>query len=197
MQAYGRYMKSYERLGVILNYVLTMFYDQYWKPQMLDIDNRRDCFKIIDLFMNKRFLWRGNVSDNWLINDYMKTPKNCEWQSKWVNQNQMFCYHKCLPSTKLGWIKLNEKFLIYILKLCLIYKNMHNHCLVSQKLWWNDFHFNKSFYNIWKTVSLKHVCIWIKTSDNGKSTLIVRCTSGWFRTFLMKLMLIQKMTSGR
>ncbi len=31
-------------------------------------------------------------------------------------------------------IKLNEKFLIYILEFCLIYKNMHSHCLVSQKL---------------------------------------------------------------
>ncbi len=46
---------------------------------MLDIDNRRDHFKVIDIFMNKLFLfWRGHVSDNWFINDDMKTKKNCE-----------------------------------------------------------------------------------------------------------------------
>ncbi len=43
---------------------------------MLDIDNRRVCFKVIDIFMNKLFFWKGHVNDNWLINDYMKTQKN-------------------------------------------------------------------------------------------------------------------------
>ncbi len=40
---------------------------------MLDIDNRRDCFKVIDIFMNNFFVLRGHVSGNWLIIDYMKT----------------------------------------------------------------------------------------------------------------------------
>jgi hypothetical protein len=29
LQAYGRYMEFYDRFGAILNYVSTMFYDQY------------------------------------------------------------------------------------------------------------------------------------------------------------------------
>jgi hypothetical protein len=49
-----------------------------------------------------------------------------------------------------------------------------------------------------KTItSVKHVCILMKISVNGKSTLIVKCTNGWFRTFLMRLVLIQKMTLER
>ncbi len=46
-------------------------------------------------------------------------------------------------------------------------------------------------------VSVTHVCILMKINVNGKSTLIVKCTSGWFRTFLMRLMLMQKMTLGK
>jgi hypothetical protein len=42
------------------------------KNKMLDIDNTRDHFKVIDIFMNNFFFWRGHVSDNWFINDYMK-----------------------------------------------------------------------------------------------------------------------------
>ncbi len=45
---------------------------------MLDIDNRRDRFKVINIFMNNFFFGRGHVSDNWFINDYMKTQKKCE-----------------------------------------------------------------------------------------------------------------------
>ncbi len=46
---------------------------------MLDINNRKDHFKVIDIFMNEPFFfWRGHVNDNWLINDYMKSPKKCE-----------------------------------------------------------------------------------------------------------------------
>ncbi len=40
------------------------------------------------------------------------------------------------------------------------------------------------------------MCILMKINVKGKSTLIVRCTSGWFRTFLMRLMLIQKNDLG-
>ncbi len=43
---------------------------------MLDTDNKRDCFKVIDIFMILfYFLGRGHVSGNWLINDYMKAQK--------------------------------------------------------------------------------------------------------------------------
>ncbi len=45
---------------------------------MLDIGNRRNHFKIIDIFMNNLFFWRGHMNDNWLINEYMKRQKKCE-----------------------------------------------------------------------------------------------------------------------
>ncbi len=53
---------------------------------MLDIDNMRDRFKVIDMFMNKLFFWRGHVSDNWLINDYIKTKKNVNDKPKGVTK---------------------------------------------------------------------------------------------------------------
>jgi hypothetical protein len=40
------------------------------------MDNRRDHFKVIDIFVNNFiFLWRGDVGDNLLVNDYLKTQK--------------------------------------------------------------------------------------------------------------------------